>query len=189
MFSLKAVVFVLGVTLLLCVASSRADPVIAYDYPHYLQCDTRWGGNLIVNHTLCAVGCLENSISNALAGCGYKIGSELVHPGTLNTFLKEHNGYTSTNDLKEEAIELLSENNIKWVGKLHPTCEELRKWLDAGRICIANVLHGRHFVLIIGYDNRNEDMFYVHDSAFATMTYSYSKDIVGYRIFDMTRVD
>ena len=44
-------------------------PVVPHPaYPTFNQCDGRWGADLIVSETVCAVGCLMSSISSALAG-------------------------------------------------------------------------------------------------------------------------
>ena len=59
-------------------------------------------------------------------------------------------------------------------------------YLNKGRIVIANVMNGGHFVLITGYST-DKDSFAVNDSGFSTTQYSYSKDVVGYRIYDMVR--
>ena len=79
--------------------------------------------------------------------------------------------------------------------------------IPAGRVCIANVHNGGHFVLAgsrvspplivcvwltrawccdfpVGYDRTNEDVVYVPDPGFDVSQYSYKKDIVGWRIFD-----
>ena len=48
----------------------------------------------------------------------------------------------------------------------------------------SQVLHGRHFVLIVGYDTSDESVWYVHDPGFETESYSYD-DFVGYRLFEM----
>ncbi len=47
----------------------------------------------------------------------------------------------------------------------------------------AHVMQGRHFVLVVGYDD-GETNFYVNDPGFNNSYYTYS-DIVGYRIFSM----
>ena len=59
-------------------------------------------------------------------------------------------------------------------------------YIEAGRVVIGNVMDGGHFVLLTGYSD-DGDTFAVNDPGFDTPTYSYSNDIVGYRIFDMTR--
>ena len=50
---------------------------------------------------------------------------------------------------------------------------------------IANVLHGGHFVLAVACDDVSQDTLWVHDSGFQRSTYSYSQDVVGWRIFDI----
>ena len=53
---------------------------------------------------------------------------------------------------------------------------------------IANVNNGGHFVLLTGYSVADNDTFAVNDPGYNRDTYSYSSDVVGYRIFDMTRL-
>ena len=53
---------------------------------------------------------------------------------------------------------------------------------------IANVMKGGHFVLVTGYDSADVDIVYVNDPGFNTTAYSISKDVVGWRIFDMLPV-
>ncbi len=60
-------------------------------------------------------------------------------------------------------------------------------YINKGRIVVGNVMNGGHFVLLTGY-NTDGDSFAVNDSGFNTTSYSYTKDIVGYRIYDMVRV-
>ena len=52
------------------------------------------------------------------------------------------------------------------------------------RIVIANVMQGEHFVLIVGYRSDNDTLI-VNDSGFNRNSYSYSNDVVGWRLFDM----
>jgi hypothetical protein len=52
-------------------------------------------------------------------------------------------------------------------------------------VVIANVMHGRHFVLMTGWDTAVADRWYVNDPGFST-TYYNTSDIVGYRVFDVT---
>ncbi len=46
-------------------------------------------------------------------------------------------------------------------------------------------MNGGHFVLATGV-GRDRDTIYVNDPGFEDCCYSYAKDVVGYRIFDMT---
>jgi hypothetical protein len=58
--------------------------------------------------------------------------------------------------------------------------------LGAGEPVIANVMKGRHFVLVVG--STDDDTLVVHDSGFNRTTYSISSDVVGWRLFNMTSV-
>ena len=80
--------------------------------------------------------------------------------------------------------------------------ETVIDYLNNGRVVIANVMQGHHFVLVTGYDQHDSNskmqpsktlkgisangaFFYVHDPGFTRGVYSYSEDIVGWRLFDM----
>jgi len=45
-------------------------------------------------------------------------------------------------------------------------------------------MRGQHFVLVTGW-SADGDSLYINDSGFNRFTYSYTKDVVGWRIFDM----
>ena len=66
------------------------------------------------------------------------------------------------------------------------TFETICFYLIKGRIVIANVNKGRHFVLVTGWTDDGDSMT-VNDPGFDKDTYSYSNDIVGFRIYDMVR--
>ena len=58
----------------------------------------------MVTTTICKVGCLMSSTSMALAGNSILIDGKIpANPGTVNTWLKDNNGYDSTNDFEENA--------------------------------------------------------------------------------------
>ena len=61
-------------------------------------------------------------------------------------------------------------------------------FLERGRVVIANVNNGGHFVLLTGYSKSDNDTFAVNDPGYNRDYYSYSNDVVGYRIFDMARL-
>ena len=64
----------------------------------------------------------------------------------------------------------------------------VKSFLDIGRVVIANVNNGGHFVLLTGYSVGDNDTFAVNDPGYNRDSYSYSLDVVGYRIFDMSRL-
>ena len=111
-------------------------------------------------------------------------------------WLRAHNGYTPTNDFEESALDsvssLLSPGAVRWPKDGMHTKNDLnwtvlRDYLSAKppRVVIANVLHGHHFVLTVGLSG-DGDTILVNDPGFDKTNYSYSKDVVGWRIFDMT---
>ncbi len=165
-------------------------------YPVYKQCDPRWGSNEMGTDgdTICQVGCLMSSISSALAGTGINIANTtVVTPATMNTWLRGNGGYVSgTSDLQESVVPKLSPSRISWPSDgMHTTNDlpfaTIKEYIDrkVPRIVIANVMDGGHFVLVVGY-RADGDTLVVNDSGFNRNTYSYSKDVVGWRIFDMS---
>mmetsp|Transcript_6686 Transcript_6686/g.16768 ORF Transcript_6686/g.16768 Transcript_6686/m.16768 type:complete len:198 (+) Transcript_6686:120-713(+) len=181
-----------AIALPLTKAPSEYEAVIPHKYPLFKQCDKRWGSDVIVTETLCKVGCLENSISSGLAGKGYKINGAKVNPGSLNSWLKSHHGYTSSNELIEGEIPHLHPSSISWTcsgcglfsGRTSLSKEEIKHKVKEGLVVIGNVMNGAHFVLITGYDTSNANVFHVNDSGFDRSTYNYD-DFVGYRVFKM----
>ena len=163
-------------------------------YPVYKQCDPRWGSNVMGGDgdTICQVGCLMSSISSAIAGTGIQISNSTSTPATLNTFLRNNNGYaTGTSDLRESQVPLVSPGRITWPSDGMHTSNDISfatimEYIDrkVPRIVIANVMQGEHFVLIVGYRSDNDTLI-VNDSGFNRNSYSYSNDVVGWRLFDM----
>jgi hypothetical protein len=106
----------------------------------------------------------------------------------LMSFLRLNNGYVEWNDLEETALQQLP--GVVYVGRFDGSSSvsfaQLRTWLqDDSHIVIANVMHGRHFVLVVGWNTVDEDQLWVNDPGFNMMSYSYSRDVVGWRIFTM----
>ena len=175
-------------------------------YPLYKQCDPRWGSDLMVNNTVCRVGCLMSSVSMALAGHAVPInltdttaahaahgdvvtGFIDANPGTLNQWLRQNRGYTPNNDLIEAAVpKVAPPGRVIWPRDgMHVTndipIQTIQGWV-ATRVVIANVMHGHHFVLVVGVRG-DGDTLIVNDPGFDRTTYSYSRDVVGWRIFDV----
>ena len=55
----------------------------------------------------------------------------------------------------------------------------------SGAPVIANVMHGRHFVLVVGYAG-DGDTLYVNDPGFERSTYSFAADVVGLRLYNVS---
>jgi hypothetical protein len=113
-------------------------------------------------------------------------------PKTLNKWLQNNDGYDDSNDLIETQVPLIDPSRIAWPeDAMHKTndlpYDTVRSYLDKGRIVIANVNNGGHFVLLTGYSETDGDTFAVNDPGYDRNTYSYKTDVVGYRIFDMIR--
>lgn len=150
----------------------------------------------MVTETICSVGCLMSSVSDGLAGFNITIptedGSHVdANPGTLNTWLQQNNGYDDSNDLIEEVVPLIDPSRVTWPDDgMHKdkdglTFDLVVQWIEAGRVVIANVMEGHHFVLAVGGSD-DGDTIVVHDPGFDVSNYSYSSDVVGFRIFDMS---
>lgn len=165
---------------------------IPYTYPLFKQCNASWGNDIMVSTTICKVGCLMSSTSMALRGNGIQIdGAIPANPGTLNQWLKNNDGYDSSNDFKESVLPNITKKGaVIWPKDgMHKTndleLQTVQLYLEQGRVMIANVMSGRHFVLVTGWDNDFPDTMLVNDPGFPRSNYSYSQDIVGWRIFDM----
>eukprot|EP00040_Diaphanoeca_grandis_P031787 m.190851 g.190851 ORF g.190851 m.190851 type:complete len:377 (+) comp32415_c3_seq2:181-1311(+) len=166
--------------------------IVPVQYPTFKQCDPKWGDNLMVNTTVCRVGCLMSSTSMALAGHGIDVDGVPATPGSLNAWLRTHSGYDNDNDFDESVLpkvsSLLPPGTVSWPKDGHRSTndisvDELITFLRS-RVIIANVMHGGHFVLVVGVDS-DRDTLIVNDPGFNRTTYSYTNDVVGWRIFDM----
>lgn len=96
----------LAIALILAVAASRT-------YPMYKQCDSKWGSEHLgtsASTTICAAGCLMSSVAMALKGIGKD-----YNPGTLNTWLKGHGGYVSTDEFVWGSVKPIG---LSYVGKV-----------------------------------------------------------------------
>lgn len=162
------------------------------EMPLFKQCDPRWGDDVIVSETVCAVGCLMSSISMAIRGRGVRIAQQLSDPGVLNTWLRTHNGYTSGNDLEESALNDVNGSLVRWSASGMHTHNDLspgtlRSYILQGRTVIANVMQGKHFVLATGW-SYTDDVILVNDPGFNVTQYSRVNDVVGWRVFDINEI-
>eukprot|EP01039_Chlorochromonas_danica_P010649 gene10649-11808_t len=165
--------------------------VIPFDFPLFSQCDPTWANDIMDTKTICQVGCLMSSTAMGLAGTNILIQNISSTPQTFNQWLKENDGYDGSNDLIEGQVPLINPDRIVWPDDgFHKTNDlpytTIASYLDKGRIVIANVNAGHHFVLLVGYA-ADQDTFLVNDPGYDRSTYSYSADVVGYRIYDMKR--
>ena len=88
----------------------------------------------------------------------------------------------------ESAVLKIDPEHIRWpYDGMHTTNDislpSIRALLVHHRVVIANVMQGQHFVLVTGFSYEDQDTLYVNDPGFDKDTYSYSKDVVGWRIF------
>jgi len=171
---------------------SVESPVIPRNYPLYKQCNSSWANNVMTHKTICQVGCLMSSTAMALYGYGIKTpDGAAVNPATFNTWLKAHGGYVG-DGLAEGVVPKMSPGRIVWPSdgmhtKNDLSIDTVRSYLQKGRVMIANVNHGGHFVLGIGYDNAagKETTLLVHDPGFDRTSYDLKTDVMGWRIFDL----
>jgi len=166
--------------------------VIPFNFPLFKQCDSRWGDDLMGTKTICSVGCLMSSTAMGLAGTHIPIKVLPSTPKVLNEWLKNNEGYDG-NNLIETQVPLINPDRIAWPDDgFHKTKDlsfvEVTEYINKGRIVIGNVNNGGHFVLLTGYSTEDGDSFAVNDPGYSRDTYSYEKDLVGFRIYDMNRL-
>ena len=109
-------------------------------YPLYSQCDPQWGNDVMESTTVCKVGCLMSSISSALFGKNISIAGQPSNPGTLNAWLRGHNGYDANNDLEVITTRRIGVSAgrpadrlvVGWLGRSR-TFPTLRRWISSGR--------------------------------------------------------
>lgn len=174
-----------------------AHSIVPLPYPLFKQCDPTWASDIIHIKTVCAVGCLMSSTAMALSQRGIPIpassanGALNATPGTLNAWLLANGGYVGdTDDLDEAVVVKLDPSRISWTNASMHRSNDL-SWghvvalLRSGAVVIANVLAGRHFVLVVGVDDEIAgSTLYVNDAGFSRASYSY-KDVVGWRLYGM----
>ena len=89
---------------------------------------------------------------------GILIGGQESTPGSLNAWLRTHDGYVSgTDGFEESAAEAISPSHIRWTNSsMHRSNDlawsEVVSLVDSHAAVIVNVMHGEHFVLVVGYD-------------------------------------
>ena len=117
---------------------------------------------------------------------GILIDGQPSTPGTLNAWLRNNGGYVpGTDDFEESAAQAIDPTHIRWTNSSSHRSNDL-PWsavislVDSHAAVVINVMHGEHFVLVVGYDKRvGGDTLYVNDPGFNRPSYSYAKDVVG----------
>eukprot|EP00933_Yihiella_yeosuensis_P073378 TRINITY_DN82036_c0_g1_i1.p1 TRINITY_DN82036_c0_g1~~TRINITY_DN82036_c0_g1_i1.p1 ORF type:complete len:258 (-),score=46.87 TRINITY_DN82036_c0_g1_i1:247-1020(-) len=190
-------------------ADEVSSAVIPFAYPGpWRQCDPKWGKDRMAARTICQSGCLMTSIATSLQAHGVQFrnkgSSKLIDPtpGTFNKWLKEHRGYTSSSALIHSAVNGVCASatplqcNARYAAdgsryRKNLSQATFQKFIKQYRTMVANVHGGRHWVLAIGYDSSNPDRIYVRDSAGTNgkAYYSLKKDIVAWRIYDISGPD
>jgi len=178
--------------------------VVPHPYRLFKQWDFRWSSDTMIwgNTTVAQVGCLMSSTSMALNGHAITIPSPetplragprvMSDPGSLNAWLKGHHGYVGRNDMVEASIPAIDPSHIDWSQTTGPhhksdiSFEQIQVMLRDGQPVIANVLHGRHFVLVVGWDIAVPSTLYVNDPGFYRVSYDW-EDVVGWRLFNMSQ--
>ena len=165
------------------------DAVVPHGYRLFKQCDPAWGSNAIVHKTICAVGCLLTSTTMVLRSKGIQIDGEDATPARLNKWLQTHGGYDDDDDL-DEAVVAKIDPRLGWTNESMHTKPDvawatLVAMLGRGAPVIANVMHGHHFVLVVGYA-ADGDTLYVNDPGFERSTYSFAADVVGWRLYNVS---
>ena len=94
----------------------------------------------------------------AINGVNILINNNTSNPQQLNNWCKSTtNCYDDSNDLSESAVQQIDPSRIFWNDdtSMHRTndlsFETIISYLQKGRIVIANVNDGHHFVLVTGY--------------------------------------
>ena len=133
-----------------------------------------------------------SSVSMALAGYNISIDGEKSNPQSLNKWLQQNNGYADGSNLVEGSLDnISSQGRVNWPSDgMHTSndisTEIIRKYVQdhPRRVVIANVMQGKHFVLVTDILT-DMDTLKVNDPANFHDTYSYSDDVVGWRLFDL----
>lgn len=176
------------------------DAYVPMRYPLFKQYDYQWKDDLMVSKTIGEVGCLMSSTSMALRANRIGVDVNQSNPQSLNRWLRTNGGYDDDNDMSEESIPDIAPGLIQWSDKngMHRSNDvriaSVATSLSLSQPVIANVMNGRHFVLVVGMsfpkdgdlDANETTTLYVNDPGFYRNTYDFKSDVVGWRFFNMT---
>ena len=178
-------------------SSSKSSAFIyPFLYPSYSQCENVWRRNILQQQDICAVGCFLTSISMGLAGRDITLppNNSTINPAALNSWLRQQTdppGYVATDVLNTPVLTRLSPRISLGSDYMHKKNDlspsAVIALLKQGKVVLANVRHGQHFVLVVGFPARgapysNSTAFAVQDPAHFQSSYTYSS-IVGWRVF------
>jgi hypothetical protein len=119
--------------------------------------------------------------------------SLIATPKTLNSWLRNQTtpaGYLSVDVLDTPVLPTLSPRIALGPDYMHRTNDltpnDVISFLQAGKVVVANVLKGAHFVLVTGYPSQgpygNDTAWTVNDPASFALFYAHSK-VAGWRVF------
>ncbi|MGH1352996.1 MAG: hypothetical protein ACRBBN_19650 [Methyloligellaceae bacterium] len=125
-------------------------PVRLIDHANYLQKDDAWGKQPLGNtsETLARVGCTLSSVAMALRNMGYD-----YNPGTLNTHIRDANGYTENGWFKWASVGQVTDGQAQALYYEKPTHQIIDQCLRKGQYPIIKfrlTLIPSHWVIITG---------------------------------------
>jgi len=133
-------------------------------YPLFKQCDGRWAKDRLGTSTVCSIGCLMSSVSMALNGLGRSIDGQASNPGVLNRYLSTHGGYSGNLFIWGSVAKF----GFGYIGQFRDK-NQIRSYLQQGKVVILNVRNGGHWVLATGISGTS---FTVNDPGFNVGIYS-----------------
>jgi hypothetical protein len=164
-----------------------------YEYPSFLQCDKRWGADIMNGSiSICESGCAMTSLAMYFQGSGIDVPPhQTLDPRSFNAWLRKNEGYVCDRKYKKFCADLnlpkmkYLDKKIIYNGEKNPPGQN--SMIEALMNQSGLLLHVRnktHFVLLTGYDDENADIFYVNDPASFSTTYLYAdvSDIIMYQI-------
>jgi len=134
------------------------------NFPLFKQCDGRWANDRLGSSTVCSIGCLMSSVSMALNGLGRAVDGQAANPGVLNRFLSRNGGYQGNLFIWGS----VSRFGFGYVGQTRDK-NQIRNYVQQGKIVILNVRNGGHWVLATGLTGNG---FVVNDSGFNVGSYT-----------------
>lgn len=130
----------------------------------YMQCDASWGSNQLgncVGYNICDWGCAITCTAMLLKSHGTN-----ANPGSLNTYLKNNNGYDPNCNIYWGVACGYPGSSMAYSGTQGYSLSVIKNKIDQNDPVIVEVaLPGMHFVVVRGYTNNGtaESDFVVYD--------------------------